>query len=172
MKKLVVTFGGIGLIPGVPGTYASFVAAIIFWCLWAWCGPVAFPVLLALMGAGAAAGYLLCPWAEAHFGRRDPSQFVLDEVVGQWVTLFPMFLLSLVLKPLGVRPLAHACAGFLMFRTLDVSKPLPIRRIEERPGGQGVMLDDVVAGLYAAAATICMVYVVRALVGAEMYDAC
>jgi len=170
MKRLIVTFGWIGLIPGMPGTYASFAATLIFCCLWSCCGTYALVVTAVLIGVAIAVGYILCPWAETHFGRRDPSQFVLDEAAGQWITLSLVFLLSLALEPLRPRPFAHACVAFLLFRTFDVAKPWPIRRIEAMPGGRGVILDDVIAAVYATIATICVVYVVRALVSANVYD--
>jgi len=76
--------------------------------------------------------------AEKFFGRTDPGQVVVDEVVGQMLT----FLL-----------LAHATwkwwvGGFLLFRALDMVKPFPARQAERIHGGWGIMLDDVVAGLY------------------------
>jgi phosphatidylglycerophosphatase A len=72
----------------------------------------------------------------------DPPAIVIDEVVGQWITL--------ALVPLD--PLIYAL-GFLLFRVIDVIKPWPVNFIDRAvTGGFGVMLDDVVAGLYAGAA--------------------
>jgi phosphatidylglycerophosphatase A len=79
--------------------------------------------------------------AERFFGRVDPGQVVIDEVVGQMLT----FLL-----------LPHATwkwlvGGFLLFRAFDIVKPFPARQAERIPRGWGIMLDDVVAGLYSLA---------------------
>jgi phosphatidylglycerophosphatase A len=79
--------------------------------------------------------------AEEFFGRTDPSQVVVDEVVGQMLT----FLL-----------LPHATwkwlvGGFLLFRAFDIVKPFPARQAERIPRGWGIMLDDVVAGVYSMA---------------------
>jgi len=79
--------------------------------------------------------------AEEFFGRTDPSQVVVDEVVGQMLT----FLL-----------LPHATwkwwlGGFLLFRGFDIVKPFPARQAERIPRGWGIMLDDVVAGGYSLA---------------------
>jgi phosphatidylglycerophosphatase A len=70
-------------------------------------------------------------------GRKDPSQVVIDEVAGQWVTLIgapvhfaPMFL------------------GFLLFRFFDILKPPPIRTLEKLPEGTGIVVDDLGAGVY------------------------
>ena len=71
-------------------------------------------------------------------GRKDPGVVVVDEVVGQWVSL-----LFLPFTP------AVAAAGFVLFRVLDVFKPWPARQLESLPEGWGIMSDDVMAGLYA-----------------------
>jgi phosphatidylglycerophosphatase A len=70
--------------------------------------------------------------------RPDPGHVVIDEVAGQWIAL----LFSRV-------NLSHLLAGFLLFRLFDIVKPWPARRLENLPGGWGIMLDDVAAGVYA-----------------------
>jgi phosphatidylglycerophosphatase A len=76
--------------------------------------------------------------AERHFGRTDPSQVVIDEVLGMWITLF--------LNPVGW---PHLLAAFLLFRVFDIIKPFPANRFERIPGGIGVMADDAMAAVYA-----------------------
>ena len=71
-------------------------------------------------------------------GRKDPGIVVIDEVVGQWVSL-----LFLPFTP------ATAFVGFVLFRILDIVKPWPARDFEALPGGLGIMADDVMAGIYA-----------------------
>jgi phosphatidylglycerophosphatase A len=85
-----------------------------------------------------AAGIWAATHAEKHFGKVDPGQVVIDEVVGQMVTL--------LLQPDGTWK--WLLGGFLLFRFLDVLKPYPARRLEHVSGGWGIMLDDVAAGLY------------------------
>ena len=68
----------------------------------------------------------------------DPSHVVADEMVGMWLTL--------VGNPLT---LGNFVIGFLLFRFFDIAKPLGVRRLESIPGGWGVVLDDVLAGVYA-----------------------
>ena len=75
---------------------------------------------------------------EARVGVRDPSTIVVDEVAGM--------LLTLVAAPAG---LGWALAGFFLFRVFDVWKPWPIDRLQDLPGGWGVMTDDLLAGVYA-----------------------
>ena len=98
--------------------------------------------LIAVLAAASLVLFALGVWAageaEKFLGRTDPGQVVVDEVVGQMLT----FLL-----------LPHATwkwwvGGFLLFRALDMVKPFPARQAERIPGGWGIMLDDVVAGLY------------------------
>jgi phosphatidylglycerophosphatase A len=74
----------------------------------------------------------------SRLGLKDPGIVVVDEVVGQWVSL-----LLLPLTPVTV------ALGFLLFRLLDVVKPWPARDFERLPGGWGIMADDVMAGIYA-----------------------
>jgi phosphatidylglycerophosphatase A len=76
--------------------------------------------------------------AEKEFGE-DGGPIVIDEVVGQWITLAGLVPTPFVL-----------ILGFLLFRLFDIFKPFPARRLERLGGGVGVMLDDVVAGVYAA----------------------
>jgi phosphatidylglycerophosphatase A len=98
-------------------------------------------VLAAASLALGALGVWAAGEAEESFGRTDPGQVVIDEVVGQMLT----FLL-----------LPHAtwkwlAGGFLLFRAFDIVKPFPARQAERIPRGWGIMLDDVLAGLYGMA---------------------
>lgn len=89
--------------------------------------------------------------AEKFFGRVDPGQVVIDEVVGQIVTFLghprPSWKLLI--------------AGFVLFRILDVIKPFPARRAEHARAGWGIMWDDVVAGAYALAGVVLLGYVFK-----------
>jgi phosphatidylglycerophosphatase A len=76
--------------------------------------------------------------AERHFGRTDPGQVVIDEVMGMLITLF--------LNPVGWK---GAIVAFFFFRVADVVKPYPANRLERLHGGIGVMADDAMAAVYA-----------------------
>jgi phosphatidylglycerophosphatase A len=76
---------------------------------------------------------------EPYWGE-DPSRVVVDEMVGVW--------LSLLAVPPTERGYWYALAAFVLFRLLDIAKPLGIRRMERLKGGVGVMMDDVLAGVY------------------------
>jgi phosphatidylglycerophosphatase A len=136
---LLATWFGTGFLPVVPGTCAS-VAALPCAALLVWLGG---PTLLLAVGA---ALFVVGMWAaDAYMAAvkvHDPAAIVIDEVVGQWVTV--------ALLPLD--PVVYAL-GFVLFRVLDVVKPWPANFIDRAvTGGLGVMLDDVVAGAYAAGA--------------------
>lgn len=75
--------------------------------------------------------------AETRFGGKDPSRVVVDEVVGQWITL----------AAIDPARWQHWLAAFVLFRFFDIAKPGPLRRLERIPGGLGVVLDDAAAGL-------------------------
>ncbi len=139
----IATAGGAGYFPIAPGTAGSLVGVAVVVGL----GQLPLPRALAIaaLAAAALALFALGVWAageaEEFFGRTDPGQVVVDEVVGQMLT----FLL-----------LPHATwkwlvGGFLLFRTFDIVKPFPARQAERIPRGWGIMLDDVVAGVYGLA---------------------
>lgn len=86
--------------------------------------------------------------AERVFARKDDGRIVIDEVVGQLLTLAPLAFLS---PASARRSPGWLLAGFLLFRLLDIVKPPPVRWAERSfPGGAGVMLDDIFAGALGA----------------------
>jgi phosphatidylglycerophosphatase A len=144
---LAATFFYIGHIPGAPGTCASLVtAALVYFVAPYWQAPlyIQAPVILVIFLAGIPAAND----AEKHFNKKDPRQCVIDEVPGQMI--------GLLLVPHS--PVLYV-AGFLLFRFFDILKPFPIRRIEKIAGGPGIMLDDIVAGLYALGLLHLLIYI-------------
>ncbi|HXP31436.1 MAG TPA: phosphatidylglycerophosphatase A [Stellaceae bacterium] len=134
---LIATWFGCGFLPWAPGSWGSLAALPFAWLI-AWAGGA-----LGLLAA-AAALFLLGWWAASvmanSLSAKDPACIVVDEVVGQWLTL--------AAAPLD--PIAYAL-GFLLFRFCDVVKPWPVRWADrEIGGGLGIMLDDALAGLMAA----------------------
>jgi len=73
-------------------------------------------------------------------GRKDPGLVVIDEVVGQWITLAGAATLNW----------KSWLAAFLLFRAFDIFKPPPVRQLEALPGGTGIVMDDCMAGVYGA----------------------
>jgi phosphatidylglycerophosphatase A len=129
----LATWGGVGFLPFMPGTWGTL-AALPLWYHLAQTGPwgyglgVAALIILGLKVAGP---------AQAILGRTDHPAIVVDEVAGLLITLA------------GVPPTwEHAALGLVIFRTLDILKPLPSRRFGEGGnGGLEVMADDVAAGV-------------------------
>ena len=138
--SLLATWFGSGLLPKMPGTWGSLAALPFAILIVAWAGTwglLAAAVVATLVGVWAAGVYA------ARSGQQDPQAVVIDEVAGQWLALVP------VAHDLRLYPVA-----FLAFRFFDIVKVWPAGRIDrELKGGWGIMLDDVVAGLYAAALT-------------------
>jgi len=142
-RKWLATFGGTGLLPGMPGTYASLAAVIIYYGLLRWLGESARIAAAVLAILVSLLGHTLYAWTQQYFKKQDPRQFVLDEVAGQWLTL--------LVAPSSPHVLATLAMGFFLFRAFDVAKPFPINRIERIRGYAGVLLDDLAAGLCSAA---------------------
>lgn len=124
-----------GYLPKAPGTWGSAVGVLI------WLGLARLPLTTywASIGVLFVIGVISAGAAEKIVDRGDPGLVVIDEIVGQ--------LIALAIAPL--HPLA-ALAGFVLFRFFDILKPFPINWIDDHlHGGLGIMLDDVIAGLYA-----------------------
>jgi len=136
--RLICSFFGAGNLPKAPGTWGSAAALPLIWIL-AWIGG---PWLL---GAAMVVLFGVGWWASARVvaedGLEDPSWVVIDEVVGQGLTL-------LLIPP----SLLGYGLGFLLFRLFDIKKPWPVSWADQDiKGGLGIMLDDVLAAIYAAA---------------------
>ena len=143
MKKTVaVIIGsgfGSGFWPWGPGTAGAFLATAVWVALSfvltsdaLFAATLVLTVVFTVLGVWSA-NVLAPSWGE------DPSRVVVDEMVGVWIPLLG--------APAG--DVAYALAAFVLFRFFDILKPLGIRRMEQLPGGVGVMADDILAGLYS-----------------------
>ncbi|MEE2687692.1 MAG: phosphatidylglycerophosphatase A [Chloroflexota bacterium] len=136
MKKVawfVGTGSGVGLAPVAPGTFGTAAALLIYYVLPV---PSGSPIFLSIILVGLVVGI----WATGILStdnNPDPGKVVWDEYVGFWITCF------LLPKTWG-----WLIFAFFIFRILDILKPWPIRRVESLPKGWGIMLDDVLAGIY------------------------
>jgi len=129
----IATCLGVGYIPFAPGTFGSAAGLLLWWALPA-ASTAQAAAILALFAVGSWSGSV----AERHFGKTDPGQVVIDEVMGMLITLF--------LNPVGWM---GAIGGFFLFRLFDIVKPPPARQLEGLHGGVGVMADDAMAAIYA-----------------------
>ncbi|HKJ70147.1 MAG TPA: phosphatidylglycerophosphatase A [Gammaproteobacteria bacterium] len=125
---------GAGLLPGAPGTFGTVVAVPLFLLL----EPLATPLYLAVVAVLAVLGVWLCGATARALAVHDHPSIVWDEVVG--------YLVTMAAAPADWR---WVLAGFVLFRLFDITKPWPIRAVDRRVhGGFGIMLDDVLAGIY------------------------
>jgi len=137
----IATWFGCGFSPYAPGTAGSLAAIVIAAVLHAWLDSGRGSILILT-------AVLLIPgiWAAGDVakreGREDPGLVVVDEVIGQWITL----------AGASVFNWKSYLAAFILFRALDVWKPPPARQFEDLHGGLGIVADDVMAGLYGALA--------------------
>jgi phosphatidylglycerophosphatase A len=129
---------GSGLAPVAQGTFGSL-AAILPWLL---LRELSLPLNLLVIALGFALGVWACNVAGRALAVDDHRALVWDEFVGLWIALLPAL----------AAPWWAVIAGFALFRLFDVWKPWPIRVFDRRlKGGLGVMVDDVIAGFFAAA---------------------
>jgi phosphatidylglycerophosphatase A len=146
LARLIATFFGSGYFPIAPATFASAIVVLILYLLGPGDGTLAgvagrgHPliegfVILALFPLSIATAHQ----AEKSLGH-DASPIVIDEVLGQMIALWFV-----------PRSWPWLLAGFLLFRLFDIWKPLLANEAQKLPGGWGIVLDDVLAGIYAAA---------------------
>ena len=138
MRKFIVTAGYLGLWPIAPGTAGSLLGVVLYLLATRTPCPEALNVGFLLLFCGLS--IWLCPWAEEHYGKKDPSPFVIDEVAGYFVAV-----LFLPAAPIALK----AGAAFVLARFFDVVKPPPCRWLERLPSGWGILLDDLAASVYA-----------------------
>lgn len=147
ISKMIGTVFGVGYIRPAPGTWGSLVALPWGWLLHVLGG---FPLLVIAVIAGFAKGWWATAKMTAGSDDHDPSEIVVDEVVGQWIALLPLSYAAwtrgldmLVMWPGWI-------AAFVLFRLFDIWKPWLVGWADRRGDALGVMLDDVIAGIFAA----------------------
>lgn len=138
MKSFLLLASGFGLgwLPWAPGTFGSLLGLPLLW----WLSKRSFLNQIKIMVPLLFIAVALCHWSSEQLGGGDPSQIVADEFVA-----LPIVVLGLAV---GRQPGVMAIA-FILFRLFDISKPPPISHIEAIGGGLGIVLDDVMAAIYA-----------------------
>jgi len=149
--KIVATGFGSGYFPKAPGT-AGAVLAVVLWLILSFflSPPVLFGVTLALVILFTFVGAWSSGKVEAEWGK-DPSRVVIDEMVGVWIPLLAV----------SDGNIYYALFALAVFRLFDIFKPLGIKKMEAIEGGWGIMLDDVLAGIY----TLFLLIGIRWLIG-------
>ena len=151
----IATALGAGLSPKAPGTVGSLAALLPWWLL---LRDLPRTWYLVVLVAGFVLGVWACNVACKRLGMHDHGALVWDEVIGMWITL--------IAAPRSSLPwmAGYMLVGFALFRLFDIWKPWPVRVADRRVhGGLGVMLDDMVAGVYALVALQLIALAVRHL---------
>lgn len=133
-EKLIGSGFYTGYVPFAPGTFGS-IAALAVYLIPGFENPwIIIPAILivSLIGIPIASKF------EKVYDKQDPRYCTIDEVAGMWI--------SLILVPKRVLPVLFA---FIVWRLMDIVKPYPARKLEELPGGLGVMMDDIAAAIYS-----------------------
>ena len=151
MRRLALSFFGAGFIRPAPGTWGSLAALPVAYALHTLGGPGTLIFAAALLYA---LGTVLTEREAAAGGEHDPSWIVIDEVVGQWIALFPVSVGAYVAGADMLRLWPGFVAAFVFFRLFDIWKPWLVGRADHRGDATGVMLDDVWAGVFAAACVV------------------
>lgn len=124
-----------GYLPKAPGTWGSLVGLLLFFLL----HTLSLPLYLAVTAGLFVVGSFVAGEAEKILDNRDPGVVVVDEIVGILITMIAV----------PVTPLTMAL-GFILFRIFDILKPFPVNFFDQKfHGGLGIMLDDVMAGIYS-----------------------
>lgn len=147
MTRLVATFFGVGMLKPAPGTWGSLAALPVAYAILSIGGFWLFAALTLLVFlAGWAATQRVTQGQEDH----DPSFIVIDEVVGQWIALIPVAYGAMRMSADLLALYPGWIAAFVLFRLFDIWKPWLVGWADARGDSLGVMLDDVIAGVFAA----------------------
>ena len=136
LKRFIATAGGIGYLPLAPGTWAAIITSSVWFVTFKILGSsenIQLLILPVIIVSG-----IYCSGKILDNTDKDPSHIVIDEVAGMCLTL-------LLIPP----TFQNIFAGFILFRFFDILKPFGIKRMEKINGGWGIMLDDLLAGVYS-----------------------
>lgn len=153
LAKVIGTVCYVGYLRPASGTWGSLVALplalLVWWIGGAWLFMLAIPL-----------AYLAGVWATERMAAgqtdHDPSEIVIDEVVGQWIALLPVMIGAQMAGADVTRLWPGWLAAFVLFRLFDITKPGPIGKADRRADATGVMLDDVIAGIFAALGAVAL----------------
>ncbi len=145
--QIIGTVFYVGYLKPASGTWGSLAAIPLAWFVWLIGGPV-------LLAVATAAAFFAGSWATRQIiatgDNHDPSEVVIDELVGQWIALLPVGIGAAVMNASFWALWPGVLTAFVAFRLFDIWKPGPIGWADRRGDALGVMLDDVIAGLFAA----------------------
>jgi len=131
MWQFAATFFYLGKLPFAPGSWGSL-GALILWIFL----PLSFSLQLMVIIILFSVGVIASKKTAESMNDHDPSEVVIDEAVGMWIALFML-----------PHSIAIYSMAFILFRIFDIFKPSFIYRVQNLPGGWGIMMDDVLAGI-------------------------
>ena len=150
MAKLWVTILGLGFFPFAPGTIGSLVGVIFLVLLIQFLQPEIFVILMIIMFF--ISWFLTERYVSQIDNKQDPSEVIIDELIGQWISLIPLLYLYHIHFPITiVQTTKLILASFLLFRFFDIIKPWPINLIDRQVSSFSIIFDDVIAGLFVVA---------------------
>ena len=141
--KLLATGFGSGLSPVAPGTIGTLVGISV--CLFSL--PLIWPLRFLFVIVISALAVFISGRAEMIYSKKDDQRIVIDEIAGFQVAMLPVAITGL-----------HLCLAFVLFRIFDIWKPFPVSKLQDLPGGWGVVMDDVGAGIYAGVVMLLLNY--------------
>ncbi|OIO74351.1 MAG: hypothetical protein AUJ85_05665 [Elusimicrobia bacterium CG1_02_37_114] len=121
-----------GYIPLAPGTFGTILSAVVYWQLF----PKNTTMQIIIVSLSIIIAIIVAGQSEKETGRKDDRRIVIDEIVGFWVCM--LFI---------PHRITFFAAGFLLFRFFDIIKIPPVKKLEKLPGGFGIVLDDIAAGV-------------------------
>ncbi len=146
-KELFFTGLYTGYCPVAPGTAGSLLALLIYVLEYVVFGHISWAVNLIVVLVMLYPSIKLGDAGEDFFERKDPSEVVLDEMMGYWI--------SVLFYPFSWK---IALLAFFLFRLADIVKPYPANKLQQLKGGYGIMIDDFIAGIYANLAILCILF--------------
>ena len=135
--ELILTFFNLGRIKYAPGTFASLFTVIVLYFL-----PIDDYLHLFLIVFIGVVGFVSCYLYNKNYNQRDESFIVIDEILGMLIALY--------LLP---KQILYYLVAFILFRFFDILKPSIISQVEDSKYGTGIMLDDIISGIFAFAIT-------------------
>lgn len=149
--KMIATSFGAGFLPVAPGTWGALVAIVLWLPLYIWLpGTPAYIITAMAVVAFTIGGTWASSVSEKYWGK-DPVVACVDETVGQLISLIPLC------GGVDVAPWWLIIVSLALFRFFDIFKPLGIRKMENLPGGIGMMADDILAAIYSVVILIAII---------------
>ncbi len=139
LSKIIATFFGVGYFPVAPGTLTSLIVVLLYKF---YLHSLSWPIYLLLLFFLFSVGIFTSTKYSIEIKKNDPQRIVIDEAFGQLLVLFQIG----ESWGTGWLPLLSC---FLLFRIFDIIKPFPIKKVEKLPDGWGIVMDDLVAAVYA-----------------------